>query len=258
MKNLLIALAIFLLLPACLHRAPKPPEPRRIEVIPNTKEAKECVRECKKMKIMEKQLANQEYLAKKAEHDADCDKYSTAKLRRNCRANFTYLSSRDLDELGADINYTKCFEDCGGSWRTEGLEDTMKDTAEQNMMDENAVYDPLENGIVKDTETGLEWKVGPERNIMWDVAKSLIQNMKLDGGGWRMPTEVELKRLYLIGVKPRNIGFLLKVDGWAVWSIEAKDSEAKYVYFIESGEGYWYNRYESNGMRTIAVRSPKK
>jgi len=143
----------------------------------------------------------------------------------------------------------------------EALQDTMEgmmqDTTEKNMMDQNSIYDALKNGVVKDTETGLEWKLGPNSDVIWVEAKSMIQKLKLDGDGWRMPTENELKRLYLKGVQPRNMGLLLKADGWAVWSLETKDSEARYVYFIESGEGYWYDRNQPSGMRAIAVRSRK-
>ena len=137
----------------------------------------------------------------------------------------------------------------------EALGDTAEDTTEKTMMDRNAVYDALKNGVVKDTETGLEWKLAPNRDVTWNQAKSWIQKPKLGGGGWRMPTEDELKRLYREGVLPRNITLLLIADGWAVWSVETKGSEARYVYFVEAGEGYWYERDNSGGMRAIAVRS---
>lgn len=135
------------------------------------------------------------------------------------------------------------------------MEDMIEDTTEKNMMDQNAIYDALENGVVKDTETGLEWKLGPDRDVSWDEAKLMISKFKLDGPGWRMPKEDELKRLYLKGVKPRNMGLLLKADGWPVWSVENKGPEARYFHFIKSGESYWYDRYAPYDMRAVAVRS---
>ncbi len=44
------------------------------------------------------------------------------------------------------------------------------------------------NSIVRDTKTGFEWKVGPDKNRDWDDARSWVQSLNLDGGGWRMPT----------------------------------------------------------------------
>ena len=43
-------------------------------------------------------------------------------------------------------------------------------------------------GIVTDTKTGLEWKVGPDKDTNWDQARAWVRNLKLDGGSWRMPT----------------------------------------------------------------------
>jgi hypothetical protein len=52
-----------------------------------------------------------------------------------------------------------------------------------------------ENGIVEDRMTGLEWKAGPDKDNTWDEARSWVQRLNVDGGGWRMPTMDELAGL---------------------------------------------------------------
>jgi hypothetical protein len=108
-----LCLAIAFLLSSCVTA------PRTIYhtqyIPPDTKEGKECVQECKKLKIMESQLVLQKYLADKAEHDASCNGYSTSRLRNQCKSNDGLLTSgRDLDEYRVERDYDKCFEDCGG------------------------------------------------------------------------------------------------------------------------------------------------
>ena len=60
--------------------------------------------------------------------------------------------------------------------------------ADQKEVDRDGVYVAYANGIVKDSNTGLEWKVGPDKNTTWYEAKSWVLSLNLDGGGWRMPT----------------------------------------------------------------------
>ena len=49
----------------------------------------------------------------------------------------------------------------------------------------DGIYVAYANGIVKDTKTGLEWKAGPDRDTTWAEARSWVQSLNLDGGGWR-------------------------------------------------------------------------
>jgi len=121
----------------------------------------------------------------------------------------------------------------------------------------NETYDVLENGVIKDTELGLEWKMASNSDITWNQAKAWAQNLKLDGGGWRMPTEDELERFYHKGVKPRNITVLIIFDGYPFWTTETKGSDGRFIYFADPTSGDWYTRDGSSSMRAIAVRSRK-
>jgi hypothetical protein len=122
----------------------------------------------------------------------------------------------------------------------------------------DGVYVAYANGIVWDTKTGLEWKTGPDKNTNWNQVRSWVQNLNLDGGGWRMPTTDELKTLYKIGAGSRNMTPLLKTTGRYVWSGETKEgySLAKYVGF-HAGDWVWHNRLDSHNLRGFAVRSRK-
>lgn len=54
---------------------------------------------------------------------------------------------------------------------------------------------------IKDTQTGLEWLIGPDRNMTWYEARQWIENLNMCGNGWRMPTIDEIQTLYNPGVK---------------------------------------------------------
>ena len=111
------------------------------------------------------------------------------------------------------------------------------------------------NGIVRDTKTGLEWKVGPDKDTNWHEANSWVQSLTLDGGGWRMPTLDELEGLYNKGASLLNMTPLLKTTGWQVWSCENKnESFAWGFYFCRGGKGWDSHTFPYN-FRVFAVRS---
>jgi len=107
-------------------------------------------------------------------------------------------------------------------------------------------------GIVKDTNTGLEWKAGPDTDMSWDDAKSWVESLNLDGGGWRMPTMDELEGLYKKGAGGRN---LLEMSGWnVVWSGETKYSLYARLFHFSTGYKAWHYCPERYA-RAFAVRS---
>ena len=79
-------------------------------------------------------------------------------------------------------------------------------------------------GVIRDRQTGLEWYEGPDEDTDWYDARCWVDDLTVDGGGWRMPSRSELKGLYeedagggLDGMDPcfENMG------GWYIWSGEA-------------------------------------
>jgi len=126
--------------------------------------------------------------------------------------------------------------------------------AAQKEVDRDGVYVVNANGIVKDTKTGLEWKVGPDQDTTWSQARSWVQSLNLDGSGWRMPTMDELEGLYRKGAGSRNMTPLLKTTGWWVWSGETKGSSVARGFGFGYGVRGWGDR-NTYGVRAFAVRS---
>ena len=114
-----------------------------------------------------------------------------------------------------------------------------------------------ETGVVKDKKTGLEWFAGPDRNTTWYEAKAWVESLSVSGGGWRMPTSVELGTLFQRGVGTRNMTPFLKTSGWMVWCGD-KD-------YFHNARGYNFGHnatflgYQdiSRSIRAFAVRSRK-
>lgn len=133
-------------------------------------------------------------------------------------------------------------------------------SSSSNIMNRDGVYVAYSNGIVRDTNTGLEWKVGPDRDMVWDEARSWVESLNLDGGGWRMPTVDELAGLYKKGKGGRNMTPLLKTSGWWLWSdaITIKNTGLSIVWnfnFYDGSRASYFFPGSDGNARVFAVRS---
>jgi hypothetical protein len=124
-----------------------------------------------------------------------------------------------------------------------------------DVINRDGIYVAYANGIVKDTNTGLEWKVGPDKDTSWNEAKSWVKSLNLDGGGWRMPSMDELEGLYKEGSGDRNMTPLLKTTGYYVWSGEIKGSSKAKGFNFDDGSRYSTYRDYYYSERAFAVRS---
>ena len=125
----------------------------------------------------------------------------------------------------------------------------------RKVSDRDGIYVLFSNGIIKDTKTGLEWKAGPEKNTNWGEARAWVENLNLEGGGWRMPTKDEIKSLYKPGAGPCNMTPLFKTNAWWVWTGETKNPGDAWIFYFSGGYGYWLKRSTSDNLRAFAVRS---
>jgi hypothetical protein len=126
----------------------------------------------------------------------------------------------------------------------------------KQIIDRDGMFIAYNNGVVRDPKTGLEWVAGPDRDMSWDEAKSWVQGLNIDGGGWRMPTLEELETLYTSGAGTRNMTRLLKTTGWKVYSGKTRDSSSAWHFYFWDGRKYWGSRYDPGaGPRAFAVRS---
>jgi len=119
----------------------------------------------------------------------------------------------------------------------------------------DGVYVAYANGIVRDTKTGLQWKVGPDKSTNWNEARSWVQSLNLDGGGWRMPTMDELRTLYKKGAGSRNMTPLLRTTGYYVWSGETEGLSSAWPFCFDADSRDWRSRSYSSSGRAFAVRS---
>jgi uncharacterized caspase-like protein len=120
----------------------------------------------------------------------------------------------------------------------------------------DGVYIAFENGIVKDTKTGLEWVPGPDKDMTWDEARAWVESLNVGGGGWRMPKMKELEGLFEKGKGSRNMTSLLKTTGWWVWSGDTAGASGS----VNAWAFGFYSRSDrrdsiSHANRAFAVRS---
>ena len=88
-------------------------------VLPDTQEARTCVRECRKIQPMEYQLTVQKRQTEVIEEKNSCREYIGWRAQRDCKRNkiISSLASSPMDSdlvnRSADINHTLCLQDCG-------------------------------------------------------------------------------------------------------------------------------------------------
>ncbi len=122
----------------------------------------------------------------------------------------------------------------------------------------NDSFVAYDNGMVYDSETGLEWYVGPDEDTTWEEAKKWVDNLSVNGERCRMPTIKELKSLYKKGVGSRNMPPLLKTTGWWVWSGETWGSISAWGFYFFNGDDFWLIRLlHPRDSRAFAVRFRK-
>ena len=101
------------------------------------------------------------------------------------------------------------------------------------------------NGVVADTQTGLEWIAGPDEDTSYYQAAAWVRSLTIAGGGWRMPTDRELRTLCR---EPGNLSTLtplLQTTGIHIWPYQEDENQSLY--------GFRY--MDPYGTRGFAVRS---
>lgn len=112
-----------------------------------------------------------------------------------------------------------------------------------------------DTGVVYDSESGLEWYLGPDQGMSWKKAVNWTTGLNAVGGGWRMPTRSELETLFRISDGINDITPLLDNSGYWIWAGQTEDSSSKWVFsFSYGGEG-WNGEAPADGGRAVAVRT---
>lgn len=121
-------------------------------------------------------------------------------------------------------------------------------------------FTALADGVVYDSQTDLEWLVGPNRDTNFTQAEQWVASVSnVAGGGWAMPSQDELAMLYQQGVGERNIDPIFKTSGWWAWS-GAYDpaSSWRFGFSFTKGDENWNFKDHSRDGRVFAVRSHAK
>jgi hypothetical protein len=110
----------------------------------------------------------------------------------------------------------------------------------------------VNEGVVLDRNTGLEWLVGPDMDMDWTEANGWVSVLE---GGWRIPSQSELQNLFDAGVVYDNWGFFQNGGVW-VWYAETDCSLPPGLFdFDGHRQGWFYPRSHATYERVFAVRS---
>jgi hypothetical protein len=106
---------------------------------------------------------------------------------------------------------------------------------------------------ITDIVTGLQWKIGPDRDFDWHSANIWIANLE---GDWRMPTLDELEELFDAGITTETWG-PFDNTGWLVWCVDYASRNMAYRFcFIPNDVFFGSHMSAPSGQRVFAVLSP--
>ena len=128
----------------------------------------------------------------------------------------------------------------------------------EGRMSPDGRYTKDSDGVITDSHSGLQWYVGPDSDTDWDAAKQWVENLRVAGGGWRMPSRGELRSLSQKGARsgrPKYLPPIFKTSGYRVWSGETDGSSTAWLFNFSFGEEGWSLRLSGNFGRAFAVRS---
>ena len=111
------------------------------------------------------------------------------------------------------------------------------------------------DGIIIDSETGLQWMVGPDMDFSWFQAREWIDELD---GDWRMPSKYELLDLFDAGVDIYSWG-PFDNGGRYVWAFDFHSTDLSFLFsFVPDDGAFWARQYSTDpvGIRVFVVYSP--
>jgi hypothetical protein len=133
------------------------------------------------------------------------------------------------------------------------------------------------DGVVTDPRTGLQWAPDPGNSMTWQEANEYVKKLQLGGGGWRLPTMIELRGLnesakqgcpidYQSWNANSNIDQSFKFECCYAWSADKQNASSAWVLYFRNLEGKGIGGAERtadidsnsyNYSRVLAVRPGK-
>ena len=118
-----------------------------------------------------------------------------------------------------------------------------------------SIYDRFlvsEDNIITDIVTGLQWKVGPNRDFDWFEAGIWVASL---GGNWRLPYHYELEELYAANISTLTWG-PFDNTGRLVWSVDFTSRNMSHLFSFAPYDVYSGRMSVPSGQRVFAVLSP--
>jgi len=119
------------------------------------------------------------------------------------------------------------------------------------------------DGVIMDSMTGLEWVMGPDKDINYQEAMTWVKGCNTAGGGWRMPKVAELRGLSVQGLGQLNMDPAFKLDpalwGGKIWAEPRDTWSACYFDFgLPDGGESWCYHNDCGSCRVVGVRFPSE
>lgn len=113
----------------------------------------------------------------------------------------------------------------------------------------------LKDGVIDDTKLGLQWAPAPDRPMDHYQAGEYVRNLRLAGGGWRLPSASELKNVY-DETRPGGADPMFQVSDYLVWTSYLDGTTyAGYFLFNNGQDGLAARDTLLSFIRVLAVRS---
>jgi hypothetical protein len=167
------------------------------------------------------------------------------------------VSEKRKVEAGARVEVKlllKALEQAAGKRSAQG-QDTMIDRGE---------------GVLEQVSSGLLWTQRDNAgDVTWDEASRYCESLQASGGGWRLASEPEFRRLYndTVGVaKATPCGdhtcsaSPFKLSGWWFWTSEPHDAQTAWIFVLSPDHYGLTSRYPvggSSGSRALCVRTAR-
>ena len=130
---------------------------------------------------------------------------------------------------------------------------------------QNNRFKRYKTGVIADNDTGLEWYLGPNRDINWEETDEWVKTLDIDRKGWRLPSYEELNGIH--EDSRYGINSIFKVnDFYFFWTKESCKNKENYIWCVhlfEVENNHEVRKFEvhknnfKNG-RAFAVRLAKR
>ena len=112
----------------------------------------------------------------------------------------------------------------------------------------------LKDGVIDDSKLGLQWAPAPDRPMNHYQADEYARNLRLAGGGWRLPTVSELKSVY-DKTRPGGADPMFHVSDYLVWMSYLDGTSAGFIFLNNGQDGLAARDTILPYIRVLAVRS---